>query len=90
MNEGLQGAGHQVVVMVEEAWVAVVFALEQVLVVAAGVELPSERRRLRHVVLQGARRDTRGWSGSGRSCCLFRQVLEKDLRVLKVLLGNDW
>lgn len=57
MDEGLQGARHQVVVMVEEALVAVVFALEQVLVVAAGVELPSERRRLRHVVLRGS--DTR-------------------------------
>lgn len=71
VDEGLQGAGHQVVVMVEETWVAVVFALEQVLVVAAGVELPSERRCLRHVVLQGATRDTAGWSGSGEASGVF-------------------
>lgn len=74
VDEGLQGAGHQVVVMVEEAWVAVVFALEQVLVVAAGVELPSERRRLRHVVLQGATQHTAGWSGSGEASFFFFQT----------------
>lgn len=55
MDEGLQGAGHQVVVMVKEAGVAVLLALVQVLVVAAGVQLPRERRCLRHVVLQGER-----------------------------------
>lgn len=56
MDEGLQGAGHQVVVMVKEAGVAVFLALVQVLVVAAGVQLPRERRCLRHVVLQGTQR----------------------------------
>lgn len=72
MDEGLQGAGHQVVVMVKEAGVAVFLALEQVLVVAAGVQLPGERRCLRHVVLQGERggvggADTEKRSGRGAS-----------------------
>lgn len=52
VDEGLQGPGHQVVVMVVEAGVALLLGLVQVLVVAAGVQLPGERRRLRHVVLQ--------------------------------------
>lgn len=85
MDEGLQGAGHQVVVMVEEAWVAVVFALEQVLVVAAGVELPGERRCLRHVVLRGATQDTAGRSGSAEaSAVFFRQVLTQLSRLKKI------
>lgn len=54
VNEGLQGPGHQGVVMVVEPGVALVLALVQVLVVAAGV-LPRQRRCLRHVVLQGER-----------------------------------
>lgn len=87
MDEGLQGAGHQVVVMVEEARVAVVFALEQVLVVAAGVELPGERRCLRHVVLRGATQDTAGRSGSGEASVFFRQVLTQHSR-LKNLAGR--
>lgn len=51
VDEGLQGPGHQVVVMVEEAGVALLLGLVQVLVVAAAVELPRERWCLRHVVL---------------------------------------
>lgn len=57
MNEGLQGPGHQVVVMVIEAGVAFLLGLVQVLVVAAGVQLPRERWCLRHVVLQRERED---------------------------------
>lgn len=52
VNKGLQGARHQAVVMVEEAGVALLLGLVQVLVVAAGVQLTRQRRRLRHVVLQ--------------------------------------
>lgn len=62
MDEGLQGAGHQVVVMVKEAGVAVFLARVQVVVVAAGVQLPRERRCLRHVVLQGER-----WGGGAHT-----------------------
>lgn len=53
VDEGLQGPRHQVVVMVIEAWVALFLGLVQVLVVAAGVQLPRERWCLRHVVLEG-------------------------------------
>lgn len=58
VNEGLQGPGHQVVVMIKEAGVALLLGLVQVLVVAAGVQLPRERRCLRHVVLQRQRGQT--------------------------------
>lgn len=40
VNEGLQGPGHQVVVMIIKAGVAFLLGLVQVLVVAAGVQLP--------------------------------------------------
>lgn len=58
VNEGLQGPGHQVVVMVIEARVAFLLGLVQVLVVAAGVQLPRKRWSLRHVVLQREREQT--------------------------------
>lgn len=58
MNEGLQGARHQVVVMIKEAGIALLLVLVQVLVVAAGVQLPCEWWRLRHFVLQRQRRQT--------------------------------
>lgn len=51
MNEGLQGARRQVVVMIVEAGVPFLFALVKVLVVAASIQLPREWWRLRHVVL---------------------------------------
>lgn len=37
VNKGLQGPGHQVVVMVVEPGVALILGLVQILVVAAGV-----------------------------------------------------
>lgn len=52
VNEGLQGPRHQVVVMIKEARVALLLGLVQVLVVAAGVQLPREGWCLRHDVLQ--------------------------------------
>lgn len=52
VNEGLQGPGHQVVVMIKEAGITLLLGLVQVLVVAAGVQLPREGWCLRHVVLQ--------------------------------------
>lgn len=58
MDEGLQGSGRQVVVMVIEAGVAFLLGLVQVLVVAAGVQLPRKRWCLRHVVLQRERGQT--------------------------------
>lgn len=61
MNEGLQGPRHQVVVMIKEAGVALLFGLVQVLVVAAGVQLPREWWCLRHVVLQRERGQTWEW-----------------------------
>lgn len=61
VNEGLQGPGHQVVVMIKEAGVALLLGLVQVLVVAAGVQLPRERWCLRHVVLQAERQQRWKW-----------------------------
>lgn len=58
MNEGLQGPGHQVVVMIKKAGIAFLLGLVQVLVVAARVQLPRERWCLRHVVLQRERGQT--------------------------------
>ena len=62
VNEGLQGPGRQVVVMVIESGVALLLGLVQVLVVA-GVQLPRERWSLRHVVLHTHRERGQTWSG---------------------------
>lgn len=61
MDEGLQGPGRQVVVVVVEAGVALLLGLVQILVVAAG-----EGRSLRHVVLQ--RRREEGEVNTHRRC----------------------
>lgn len=58
VNEGLQGPGYQVVVMIKEARVALLLGLVQVLVVAASVQLPCKRWCLRHVVLPRERGQT--------------------------------
>lgn len=65
VNQGLQGPRHQVVVMIIEARVSFLFGLVQVLIVAAGVQLPCEWWRLRHVVLWVEEKDkhTSGQSG---------------------------
>lgn len=58
VNEGLQGAGHQVAAMVIEAGVALLLGLVQIVVVATSVQLPLERWCLRHVVLWRQRDQT--------------------------------
>lgn len=65
MNKGLQGPRHQVVVMIKEARVALLLGLVQVLVVAAGVQLPREGWCLRHVVLQRKGRQNTGTVSRG-------------------------
>lgn len=94
MDEGLQGAGHQVVVMVKEAGVAVLLALVQVLVVAAGVQLPRERRCLRHVVLQverGGGQTRKKASGRGASVGTaggIRNSRQTQTQTAEVCMGN--
>lgn len=67
VNKGLQGPGHQVVVMVVEPGVALILGLVQILIVAAGV-LTRQWRCLRHVVLQRARQRQRERETSRREC----------------------
>lgn len=78
VNEGLQGPRNQVVVMIEEAGVALLFGLVQV--VAAGVQLPRERWCLRHVVLQRQGGQTQSAKSTSSLTDISPQMLMQDGR----------